>query len=137
MTALSEDAREKLQEKLAELGKAISAVEEARKPFDDAIAALVMVRDAVIEEAIGDKDIVGSCEFCERLLLDGDKGHRGTDGVIVCEACAPTYGCLKKQREEMVAESDDPEDDNALCLASIEAHIAAGGSLDDKVVHEL
>lgn len=76
-------------------------------------------------------EIIGTCEGCECLLLEGDQGHTCSDGPTLCENCAPTYGDVKRQAQERLAEGDE---DAREIVAACDGHVAAGGSLDDKSV---
>ncbi|HZQ01382.1 MAG TPA: hypothetical protein VFB13_17690 [Reyranella sp.] len=78
----------------------------------------------------------GHCEFCDRLLFAGERGHYDREGAILCEPCAPTYGDWQQQLDGEKLPFDDP-DDEADGRAAIAAHLAAGGSLDDKMLDEL
>jgi hypothetical protein len=78
---------------------------------------------------------VGNCETCGRLLLDGDMGYSFDDGPIFCAEHAPQWRDVKA----MIADPDfwEEQEDRDRAQAALDAHMAAGGSMDDKVTYEL
>ena len=73
------------------------------------------------------------CPFCDNVVRDGDGYHGTSEGELVCLDCAPTYGDLLRDPESFLDANDEPmtqERAKELC----DAHVASGGSLDDKVV---
>ncbi|MDR7035246.1 hypothetical protein [Mesorhizobium sp. BE184] len=76
---------------------------------------------------------LGNCVFCQKVIREGQLYHHGID-EIACEACAPSYG-------DMLAEPGsfrDFQTDEPLTAeqakAAIDAHLAKGGALTDKMV---
>lgn len=150
MTSLSEEQREKLGEELGAIGLAMIGIDAAMAPFTHALRALGDQRSRILER-YGVQEPLGACESCGRILIEGDDGHRTADDVLLCADDAPTYGDLKKQLTEPVGDPDHPElgtppdldaeDEAGIAprerLAAIDAHIAGGGSLDDKIIHPL
>lgn len=134
---LTEQKRETLQEELAGLGAAMDKVLTARIPFDDAISAIEAVRDGLLERY--NVDIVGNCEGCGCIILAGDEGHRTAEDVLLCKEHSPTWADVEEQYENMRPDDAfgiDPED-IVFGKEAAAAHIADGGSLDDKHVWEL
>lgn len=129
---MTDAERAALLEQLRDLDAAQAKIAEARKPFDAATSAIEGVKEALLERH--EAEIAGRCETCDRLLFYGDRGHRCDDGPIVCEEHAPTWADIK---EEWTCAVDPDPDDLREALADVEAHVAGGGSLEDKVIHEL
>ena len=130
------DNTEQLRSILAGLAKAEGVLDAAMKPFRDAARALDDVKEEILD-ALG-VDIAGRCETCTAILLDGDKGHRCQDGdPIFCAACAPTWGDVQEQWASGDREDNDDEDNQDDFVRAYEAHLAAGGSPDDPILHDL
>jgi hypothetical protein len=75
---------------------------------------------------------VGYCEGCEEPIFEGDAYHTGED-VCLCVNCAPSYADMVEHPESFRGENDEPMT-AAEADAIAEAHIAAGGSAEDKMV---
>lgn len=132
---MDEDAREALRGQLDELDKAAEEIETAMKPFRLALNAVEGVREALLERH--DAEIAGKCEGCLDPIFSGDKAYTdGSGEVTFCERCAPTWGDLRKETLEMPDDAWDEPDGRQRCLDMIEAHVAGGGSLDEKHVWE-
>ncbi len=78
---------------------------------------------------------LGECEGCYAQLIAGDPGFHYEESSV-CAECAPTFREVKLQAEH---EPDTWSDEESLLRAKahIEKHIAAGGSLDDKMTTPL
>lgn len=126
---------EQLRSILDGLAKAESVLDAAMKPFRDAARALDDVKERVLD-ALGAEE-VGQCEGCRAILLTGDKGHRCADGPILCAECAPTWADVHLQWARGECGEVDGEDAHGDFLAAYEAHLAAGGSPDDPMLHDL
>ena len=75
---------------------------------------------------------VDFCESCLEPIFDGDKWNSGFDGRV-CEACAPSYRNILDGPEHFLTFNDEQMTaDKARSIC--DAHVAAGGSLDDKMV---
>lgn len=76
------------------------------------------------------------CEFCREPIFEGDAYHHGDDGSL-CETCAPSYGDMLESPEHF-CDFDDNGDDIPMTKEAarqiVDAHLAAGGSLEDKAV---
>lgn len=72
------------------------------------------------------------CEGCEEPIWDGDKYHIGAD-VALCENCAPSYGDMLSSPGNFANFDDEPMTAEE-AKAIVDAHLAAGGSLTDKMV---
>jgi len=136
---LTDAQRDELAEKLKMIDAAIAPLRAAVKPFEDALASLNEFRETVLEEY--GAEILDTCIGCEKLILVGDLGHYCADGPHCCVECAPTWGQTKEQYEEIAADGCEgselePEDIEA-GLKAVQAHLDAGGSLDDKHVWKL
>lgn len=126
---------EKERANLDEILKAIDAAEEKldvlSKPFREAESEIVNLREMILEQH--ETDLVGRCEFCDRPLFTGDKGHT-SDDMILCAEHAPTWGDCKKSWEKAEL---DMEDDKAAFEEALKAHLDGFGSIGDKVLHDL
>lgn len=136
---LTDDQRDALDTKLKRLDAAIAGIEKARRPFDDAIAALQEQRDCTLEDYGVDGDPIGNCAHCGILLLPGDLGHCDSEASLVwCEACAPTWNDVLanyKECENLERVDVEPED-FALGLETAQARVDDGDG-DRKHVWEL
>jgi hypothetical protein len=92
----TDEARERLKEKLDAIDLVRKPLLEHRKPLDEALRALDALHDAAVEEA-GVELLDECCETCSRLLVIGDRGHRCGDGPVLCESCAPTWNDIRRQ----------------------------------------
>lgn len=85
-----------------------------------------------IEEEIG--DYLGSCENCEEPIFEGEPYHNATD-VLFCKRCTPTYADMLDNPESYWIDKDeDLHHTPETAKAAVDAHIAAGGSITDKLV---
>ncbi|MCF1502936.1 hypothetical protein L0F51_04045 [Afifella sp. H1R] len=123
MSGMTKEERIALGERVASLEMAIAKIENARKPFDEAIKVIVNARDEMLEAA-GVTEVLGYCETCAVPLFDGDRGFYDSEaGLYWCEDDAPTWGQL---REDIEALPDGTTADDgrtkADVLAAIDAH---------------
>lgn len=72
------------------------------------------------------------CEACRTPIFPGDLYHAGVDPL--CLECAPTYQSIINEPEMFVELTDESPSDPDELRAAYDAHIAAGGSPDDKMV---
>lgn len=106
---------------------------EAWKPKDarrDLIrAAALIVAEIERLDRSSDQDDT-KCGGCGKIIRVGDLAHVCMDGdPVFCLDCAYTWGDL------LESEKDNTErEDHAEVMASIQAHLDAGGSLTDKCV---
>lgn len=112
----------------AELAAAEQAAKPARaalKPFEDAIKEIDERRELLLEE--NEAVYLGKCEFCSRILFEGDKGCRDSDeGGFFCESCSPTLG--EALKNNLDAKAIDPDDDDLnSSIAHIQERIAVEG----------
>lgn len=83
-----------------------------------------------IEGDIGEP--LAFCEGCDEPIFEGEAYHSGED-VSLCQNCAPSYADMLAGHENFRGENDEPMTaDEAKAIAN--AHVSAGGSLDDKMV---
>ncbi|MBB3947091.1 hypothetical protein GGQ73_003055 [Rhizobium skierniewicense] len=85
--------------------------------------------DAVDKE-LGEVECL-RCEACRAPIFEGDLYHGGD--TPMCFECAPTYQSLIDEPEMFVDEDLEHADPDRL-RAEYDAHIAKGGSPDDKLV---
>ncbi|MFA7256953.1 MAG: hypothetical protein WC047_05205 [Kiritimatiellales bacterium] len=92
--------------------------------------ALAKLQDA--EDETG--ECVAHCE-CGEPIFEGEPYHNGRD-VALCASCAPSYGDMLASPRNFLAwgDEEDCEMTKEQAQAIVDAHIAAGGSLDDKMV---
>jgi len=96
---------------------------------------IIIPRDGspnVYQLTLGREDL-DTCEGCQRGLFAGDQYHSCVDGPALCAACAPTWGNLKTQIENM----GESAETGAGTMENVEAHLVAGGSLGDKILTTL
>jgi hypothetical protein len=123
---------------------------ESRLEWKDARAALDAIeveREALLEPtkerfgaAIDRLDLaelatgthIGFCEGCSQPIFEGDSYHSGED-VYLCAACSPSYADMVAHPKSFRGENDEPMS-QAEADGIAQAHAAAGGSLDDKLV---
>lgn len=86
----------------------------------------------IIEESCPDR--IGHCEGCNEPIWEGDRyAYDSENAIYLCEECAPSWG-------DMLANPDHFYDDEGeyrtaeTAKAAVDAHLAAGGSLEDKMV---
>lgn len=84
----------------------------------------------LIEAELGDH--IGCCEGCSHPIFEGDRYHNASD-VYLCEACAPSFADMVERPEHFLNADDEPMTAEEADAAA-QAHIAAGGSLSDKMV---
>lgn len=131
MTEITDAQREALKVDLDFLSKSESAILAARAPFDVALSAVEAVRGTLLERH--GVEVAGACESCGKLLFVGELGHDEPEvGIVLCPAHAPTYAVWKQQTDQGPEAYHEPEDFEA-AKAAVAGHIAAGGSLDDKI----
>lgn len=127
----TDEARERLKEKLDAIDKAREPISTLMKPLREAMEAIDALHDAAVEEA-GVELLDEICEGCSRLLIVGDLGHRAADGPVMCEACSPTYADVLAQyeetdgRESLLVELDVTEEEFADMIAQLKATVAEG-----------
>lgn len=72
------------------------------------------------------------CEGCAEPIFEGDNYHNGSD-VALCLECSPSYeDMLSSPGNFLNFETDEPMT-AAEAQAIADAHVAAGGSLTDKI----
>lgn len=79
---------------------------------------------------------IGFCEGCSEPLFDGDKHHLGADFDYFCEPCAPSYGDMLSSCVHFRGGDDDQPMTQDEAKVIVDAHLADGGSLDDKLVQQ-
>ncbi len=79
-------------------------------------------------------ELIGRCEGCTDPIWKGERySYDSEGGVTLCEECAPSYADMLAEPQffyDGEGETMTPEQAKAIC----DAHLAAGGSLDDKMV---
>lgn len=84
-----------------------------------------------IEDASG--ELLGRCEGCSDPIFEGDRhSHDRMSGIILCEDCSPTWHDLLREPESFY-NGEDVYYTAETAKAAADAHVAAGGSLDDKI----
>lgn len=78
-----------------------------------------------------EREVFSHCESCSKPIYDGDSYHTGAD-VDLCADCAPDYADLLASYEHFTGTEGEPlTQDEAKEI--YDAHIAAGGSPNDKI----
>lgn len=132
---IDDKTRAMIAEQLTASKEAEAAIELAMKPFTRALCKIGEARELLLEHY--EVDIAGNCESCDKLLFAGDHGHRCEDGPILCTDHSPTWGDCEQQWLAVAGGDDDEPERRAEFEAAIAAHLAAGGSRDDKITYEL
>ncbi|MGJ2409039.1 hypothetical protein ACR8FJ_23185, partial [Salmonella enterica subsp. enterica serovar Paratyphi A] len=73
--------------------------------------------------------------FCLHTINEGDLYHQA-GGELACEACAPTYADMLAEPESFRDLKTDEPLTAAQASAAVDAHLADGGQLTDKMVSE-
>lgn len=60
---------------------------------------------ALLAQMAADHTDLDVCEGCSKPLAPGDLGHRCSDGPVLCEDCAPTWGEVLHQYVEAAGET--------------------------------
>lgn len=103
------------------------AVEGIRERYEAAQEALEEIEESSPER-------VGICEGCSDPIWEGERySYDGNNHIYHCEPCSPTYGDMladptsfyDSEGEYMTAET---------AKAAVDAHLAKGGALTDKMV---
>lgn len=131
----------------ARLNKALEVVDaleaqcrRIRRPFEAEMKAATCHLDrplatanALVEDILGDRFVVSTCEECEEPILDDEPSHDDED-ISLCVDCAPSWEDLLRHPEAYIdfETGEAMTADRAQELA--DTHVAAGGELTDKVV---
>jgi hypothetical protein len=76
---------------------------------------------------------LGPCVLCAKMIREGERYHSGCDD-IACEDCAPVWADMLAEPESFRdLETDEPLTAEQ-ARARVDAHLAAGGSVTDKMV---
>lgn len=113
---------------------AVDAIEKERAvllaPTDERYRA-AQDRLEQVEDECG--DLLGRCEGCSDPIFEGDRhSHDRMSGIILCEGCSPTWHDLLREPESFY-NGEDVYYTAETAKAAADAHVAAGGSLDDKI----
>lgn len=84
-----------------------------------------------IEEELGEP--VAHCEGCSTPIFEGERYHAGSD-VALCVECAPSYADLQASPASFLHFDTGEPTTQDEAAAQVNAHLAAGGSLTDKMV---
>lgn len=117
-----------------------AAVEEQMRPLLDIVDIITEGREALLEH-YGVQPF-GHCERCNKLLFQGELGctpYADDSSVVYCADHAPTLGDLKAHWDRIDPSVDDEDDADrrAAFSAMLEAHLAAGGTLEHKQLEVL
>lgn len=130
MTLISDETRAKYKALYAEAGAALEAAKPARVAYDEAMKPYRELTEQMEELALGD---VQPCEGCDDFIFEGDKRSSTVEGSL-CAKCSPSYADMLAHPELFMS----PDDDDELMTAAeaqriCDAHVAAGGSLEDSM----
>lgn len=134
---MTEKERERLSEMLNALQDAHETIEAALAPFRKAESLIAEARELLLDQH--DAELAGRCDACARPLFVGDQGHRIEDVGVFCAEHAPSWAEVEQYWQEAPPDPDDEEytERRRHFRASLEAHLAAGGSRDDKILYAL
>jgi len=111
-----------------EMDEAVSA---ARVPFE-ARKDEIEARLEEIEEDC--PEIIGRCEGCSEQIWKGDRySYDSNNGLQFCEPCSPSYADMLADPTSFYG-ADEEYLTAEEAKEIVDAHLAAGGSLDDKMV---
>lgn len=122
-----------LKKRFADAQAKVGALEEQRYELirhteQEYLAALDVLN--AVDKELGDAECL-RCEACRAPIFEGDLYHGGE--TPMCFECAPTYESLIDGTESFINSVLDAADPDKL-RAEYNAHIAKGGSPDDKLV---
>ena len=115
------------------------AANKKSMPILDALNANNNAFIEALDEIAGEveSNCLGYCETCSLPLFEGDQGfHEVEAGLYFCAEHSPTY----QDWESAVADEPEAYEDKAARergLQEIQEHLDAGGSLTDKITHEI
>lgn len=107
--------RTELRDKLDELAAREARIWRWRRPllaFTDWLHKPFRVREDAIEEhrdellAAHHTQIIGQCETCDAIILDGDAYSNGGDGMKLCRQHAPTWSELAQHYRDLLSFND-------------------------------
>lgn len=85
----------------------------------------------IIEDECG--ELLDRCEGCSEPIFEGDRySYDRMGGVRMCEDCSPNWHDLLRDPENFY-DGNDVYYTAETAKAAADAHVAAGGSLDDKI----
>lgn len=121
----------------AEWKAAKAAVEEIEKERDSLLLTTKERYDAALErlEEIQENcgELRGRCEGCAEPIFEGDRhSYDRMSGVILCVDCSPDWHDLLREPENFY-DAEDVYYTAETARAAADVHLAAGGSLDDKI----
>ncbi|WP_420578814.1 hypothetical protein [Oceaniradius stylonematis] len=74
------------------------------------------------------------CEGCGRPISNGEPYHSDWEnGIALCEECAPTWQDFKDEPGLFFSPAMDQHHTSETAKPLIDAHIAAGGAMTDKI----
>jgi hypothetical protein len=82
-----------------------------------------------------DDPIAEICEHCSRTINEGDLYFPFDDGPVLCADCSPTWGDAESMHasDREIGEDEDMKEARIDFAKRLDAHIAAGGSKDEKL----
>ena len=140
----SEAERSQIDDTLWRLAKIEQRLELARAPIAALLRPLDKVQAEIDEQRFALLEahgvaVAGHCEVCKRLLFVGEPGQRpyfGKTEFVFCGEHIMSYGDLLRHWQQSGAEDDGGDEGGEArqeAMALIDAHIAGGGALDDKI----
>lgn len=74
------------------------------------------------------------CDGCGKTLKQGDQYFPCDDGPYLCAECCPTFADAELHWQEDENDLDETDSERKrVFMESLAAHLAAGGSKDDKL----
>lgn len=86
------------------------------------------------KSAPADEPLTEICEGCDKIINEGDPCFRCDDGPCLCADCSPTYADAEiAWRADPSSLFGEDKERREAFEESMAAHLAAGGSKDDKL----
>lgn len=114
---------------------ALDAIEKERRELLEPTALRYHEAKCRLEDIEDDcPERISECEGCGELLWQGDRyGYDSRNHIYMCEPCSPSYQDMLDEPQNFY-DADDEDMTPEKVREIVDAHLAAGGSLTDKMV---
>lgn len=134
--SITQEQRADLKVELDAIAEAQAPIMKLMEPLREAIACMEQMVDIVLLR-YGIAERPETCEGCEAFIIAGDMHCSTADAGLLCETCAPTYSDLREQADSFEKDEDHTDTEHRLAqMQKVRDHLAGGGALTDKLVHE-